>query len=192
MSKEPYFFDRGHQAPLASFKNHPKWHVVNYLSNITPQKKDLNRGPWKNLESAERKLVSQYREAYVLTGPYYDKNKIINGPSIERIKYIIPSGYWKIIAVKEGDSIRTASFIFSQSAPIKDSYCKYLANVSQVEQMTGLKFFNSRPHLRETALKKEIGCALNIELVKKTLSKAQRNSRAKSPTLQRGREGVAS
>ena len=45
MSQEPYFFDRGHQAPLASFKNHPKWYVLNYLSNITPQKKDLNRGP---------------------------------------------------------------------------------------------------------------------------------------------------
>lgn len=33
--------DRGHQAPLASFKGTAKWRETNYLSNITPQKSDL-------------------------------------------------------------------------------------------------------------------------------------------------------
>ena len=60
MSEAPYFFDRGHQAPLAAFKNHNKWYVVNYLSNITPQKKNLNRGAWKALESTERKFAKHY------------------------------------------------------------------------------------------------------------------------------------
>lgn len=161
MSYEPYFFDRGHQAPLASFKNHPKWHVVNYLSNITPQKKDLNRGPWKNLESAERKLIKQYDEAYVLTGPYYDKNNIVKGPPIERFNYVIPSGYWKVIAIKEGGEIKTASFIFPQSAPLRDGYCKYLASVPEIEQSTGLKLFDGSALSQASTLKNEIGCGLS-------------------------------
>ena len=77
MSDAPYFFDRGHQAPLAAFKNHNKWYVVNYLSNITPQKKNLNRGAWKTLESTERKLAKHYGEVYVITGPFYNKKRPI-------------------------------------------------------------------------------------------------------------------
>jgi len=30
-------YDRGHQAPLADFSNHPDWLKINYLSNITPR-----------------------------------------------------------------------------------------------------------------------------------------------------------
>ena len=42
--------DRGHQAPLASFKGSRFASQSNMLSNITPQKKDMNQGCWKNLE----------------------------------------------------------------------------------------------------------------------------------------------
>ncbi len=165
MSQEPYNFDRGHQAPLASFKNHPKWHVVNYLSNITPQKKDLNRGPWKNLESAERKLVKQHEEAYVLTGPYYDKANIIKGPPIKRLKYVIPSGYWKVIAIRNGSDIKAAGFIFPQNVPPKDNYCRYLVNIPAIEKRTGLKFFDGKVLPQEATLKNEIGCWQDMKRV---------------------------
>ena len=38
--------DRGHLAPLASFRG-TNWQQTNYLSNIVPQKSALNRGAWK-------------------------------------------------------------------------------------------------------------------------------------------------
>ncbi len=38
--------DRGHQAPLASFAGTVFWRSTNILSNITPQKSDLNQGAW--------------------------------------------------------------------------------------------------------------------------------------------------
>lgn len=158
MSKEPYFFDRGHQAPLASLRNHPKWYVLNYLSNITPQKKDLNRGPWKKLESAERNLVKQFGKAYVLTGPYYEKNNILQGPLIERFNYTIPSGYWKIISIKKDGKIKTASFMFSQNVSLKGNYCKYIVSVPDIEKSTGLKFFDGKVLHTESTLSKEIGC----------------------------------
>lgn len=41
--------DRGHQAPLASFKGTKCWHQTNYLSNITPQSSDLNQGAMEDV-----------------------------------------------------------------------------------------------------------------------------------------------
>lgn len=159
MSIDPYLFDRGHQAPLASFKNHPNWFVLNYLSNITPQKRDLNRGPWKHLESAERKLVKQYGEAYILTGPCYDGRDVIKGPPVKRIEYTVPSGYWKIIALKKGNGIKIVGFLFPQNTPIRDNYCKYQVSLSKIEKSTGLKFFDGKQLANNADLKHEIGCS---------------------------------
>lgn len=163
MSVEPFLFDRGHQAPLASFKNHPKWFVVNYLSNITPQKKYLNQGPWQRLETAERDLVEEHGEAFVMTGPYYNEKEIVKGPSIKRIGYIVPSGYWKIIAIQEEGKIWTVAFSFSQSASRSDNYCKAIVPLSKIEESTGLKFFGNNPVSESYILKKDIGCDDTLE-----------------------------
>ena len=50
-------YQRGHQAPLASFKGVHAARELNYLSNITPQRGALNGGPWKDLEDAVREYV---------------------------------------------------------------------------------------------------------------------------------------
>lgn len=65
--------DRGHQAPLATFASSKYWYELNYLSNITPQDKDLNQGPWKSLEDAERAAVGFRNSLFVITGPLYLK-----------------------------------------------------------------------------------------------------------------------
>ena len=64
--------DRGHQAPLASFKGSRYASQVNYLSNITPQKSDLNQGAWKDLEDQVRDIVRTGRTVYVMTGTLYE------------------------------------------------------------------------------------------------------------------------
>ena len=66
--------DRGHQAPLASFTSTEHWETTNYLSNITPQKSALNRGPWLRLEEAVRKLARAVPGAvYVITDPLHER-----------------------------------------------------------------------------------------------------------------------
>lgn len=42
--------DRGDQANLASLGGVSDWQTLNYLTNITPQKTDLNQGAWARLE----------------------------------------------------------------------------------------------------------------------------------------------
>lgn len=110
-----------------------------------------------------------------MTGPYYDKNTNIKGPPIERINYIVPSGYWKIITIKEGKDIKAVSFIFSQNTPMRDHYCNHLANIPDIEQKTGLRFFGGELTLKDSALKKKIGCSLNRHLAKETPKKYKGN-----------------
>lgn len=133
--------DRGHQAPLASFTGTPFGSDTNFLSNITPQKADLNQGPWERLESAERRLAQQpAREAlFGLTGPLYERTM----PQLPRADepHRIPSGYWKIVSVQQGDTIEVAAFIMDQDTPRGDHFCDHLTTVDEVEQRSGLDFF---------------------------------------------------
>ncbi|SQI36689.1 Nuclease precursor [Serratia plymuthica] len=68
--------DRGHQAPLASLAGVSDWESLNYLSNITPQKADLNQGSWARLEDQERKLIDRadISSVYTVTGPLYERD----------------------------------------------------------------------------------------------------------------------
>ena len=66
--------DRGHQSLLVTFASSKYWYELNYLSNITPQNKDLNQGPWKSLEYAERAALSFRNNLFVITGPLYLKD----------------------------------------------------------------------------------------------------------------------
>ena len=60
--------DRGHQAPLASFSGTNDWGDTNILSNITPQKSDLNQGAWVKLETRVR-LLGFYQYCLCDDGP---------------------------------------------------------------------------------------------------------------------------
>jgi endonuclease G len=65
--------DRGHQALLASFKGADVWQETNCLSNITPQRSDLNQGPWREWGDSVRDLVEAEGVGYVMTGPLYER-----------------------------------------------------------------------------------------------------------------------
>jgi endonuclease G len=67
--------DRGHQAPLGSFRCTDHYHLTNSLSHITPQDTDLNQGAWKTLEErVVRDFVEHGRMVWVLTGPLFERD----------------------------------------------------------------------------------------------------------------------
>lgn len=137
--------DRGHQAPIASFKGTGHWKETNYLSNITPQKSNLNQGPWKRLEERVRKLVRKDNVVYVITGTLYESDM----PSLPNANepHKIPSGYWKIIILPNEsiDSIKIASFIFDQETPRKDKVLDHLCTIDEIEKRSGLDFLHELP-----------------------------------------------
>ncbi len=150
--------DRGHQAPLGSFKGTKQWADTNMLSNITPQKANLNQGPWKKLEEKVRDLARAGDVVYVMTGPLYERD-MPKLPGADE-PHLIPSGYWKIIVIqpdKDINSIRTASFIFDQETPRNDAVIDHLCAINDIETKTGLDFLRTLPDEKE----EEIEGAMN-------------------------------
>lgn len=149
--------DRGHQAPLASFKGTPYWADTNYYSNITPQKSDLNQGPWEKLEGKERGLASNGYTVYVMTGPLYEREM----PPLPKADeaHRVPSGYWKIVAVQEGDdasSIHLAGFIFDQDTTRNEPILNHLVTVDEIERRSGLDVMRELPDDVEATLESTV------------------------------------
>ena len=65
-------YDRGHLAPEGDMTSEVSERESFLLSNMVPQRKQLNRGIWRSLELKLRKL-SETEELIVITGPVYDK-----------------------------------------------------------------------------------------------------------------------
>jgi len=138
--------DRGHQAPLGSFKGTPYWQETNYLSNITPQKSDLNQGPWRILEERVRDLVRKGNVIWVMTGPLFER-AMPALPSADE-PHQIPSGYWKIISVQNSTDladIKIGAFIFDQETTRKSSIHDHQVTVDEIENRSGLNFMHELP-----------------------------------------------
>ena len=159
--------DRGHQANLASMGGVSDWQTLNYLTNITPQKADLNQGAWARLEDQERNLSKEpdVDAVYVATGPLYEKN-IGSLPGTNKI-HTIPSGYWKVIFTGSTPANGLyAAFIMEQSTPRSASFCDFQVTVEEIEERSGLTLWSSLSQDVQADLKskrgqlsQKIGCA---------------------------------
>lgn len=89
--------DRGHLAPLASFRG-ANWEQVNYLSNIIPQDSSLNRGAWLEVERLERSLAAK-GDVWVIVGTAYEK-EMGTLPKADE-PHRIPSAVWKVITAQD-------------------------------------------------------------------------------------------
>ena len=168
--------DRGHQVALASVAGHEDWRTANLLSVLTPQKSDLNQGPWVKLEEAVRALVqdSEYGVIYISTGTLYEK-KMVSLPNADEI-HLIPSGYWKIVAVEstqeDMEGVFATGFIMDQESGRRDSHCdenKY-ATPREIEIRTGLDFFHQLDRetqetieMGDQTLRTELGCPAMVD-----------------------------
>ncbi len=142
--------DRGHQAPLASFAGSRYWPELNRLSNITPQNKNLNQGPWKRLEDAVRAATFYRHSLFVITGPVYE-GKILQLPKADE-PHRVPSGYYKIIYDIKG---RAAIFFMQQTSKKKDDFCSKQKTLNFIQA----KLTYSLPYLEfNNAILKRLKC----------------------------------
>lgn len=87
-------FDKGHMAPAGDSPDEHGMTESFLMSNMTPQRPQLNRGEWNRLEQRVRKMAAESKgDVYVVTiAEYKNKDKMNNVP--------IPSGYWKIVYIE--------------------------------------------------------------------------------------------
>ena len=141
-------YDKGHLAPKGSFKGSAFAYQAQYLTNLVPQKRDLNRGPWRILEESARRFVLTGHSVKILSGPLYGDGKVSPlppWPSAQGRLEEVPSGYWKVLSVRQKGVLNVCSFIMPQSAPLKSSLKKYIVKISEAEARSKLRLF---PHVR--------------------------------------------
>lgn len=147
--------DRGHQVPLAAFSNADDWAMLNYLSNITPQSSDLNQGPWVDLESAVRSLVSSGQDVYVISGPLYEWT-FGTLPEADE-SHTIPSGYFKVVITDVDGWVEASAFIMEQDASRSDEFCSTEVTINEVESRSGLDIMPSLASYKESSVEGELG-----------------------------------
>jgi endonuclease G len=101
-------YDRGHMAPDHDMPSDEAAHESFLLSNMVPQVKANNRGPWAQIEESVRDLVvSVYQgEGWVVTGPAFGTEpKLLHG------HVAVPSQLWKALYVPGNAQLHTAAVV---------------------------------------------------------------------------------
>lgn len=146
-------YDRGHLVPSADMRWNQGALAATYLySNISPQKPELNRESWAELEDWVRRYVNySKRRLFVVTGPVLrdglptmDKPNRVNEVSI-------PELFYKVIADLDSDSPKAIAFLQSNG---KNEYptISYAVPVDSVEKLTGIDFFANLDDKLEDAI----------------------------------------
>ena len=144
-------FDRGHLAPSADFKwSKTALAASYYYSNMSPQRPELNRGRWAELEGLLRDVVIEKNTLlYVVTGPILIDTlpkikKSINGLSI-------PYKYWK---VAYNPTLKQAIGFIMPNQKCEHPAEWYAVSVDSIEKITSLNFFSSVDDSIENTMEK--------------------------------------
>lgn len=117
------------------------------LTNILPQRPDLNRGVWLNIEYyCEDLCKKENKELFIIAGGIFrSENKI-------KDKIAVPDSLFKIIVVlNSGESIESINDTTTVIAVVmpningirKDNWQKYLTTIRRIENSTGYDFLSN-------------------------------------------------
>lgn len=150
-------YNRGH---LVSSSNQIETLIQNsetfLLSNTSPQNPSFNKGVWKRLENAVRKLNDKKNilETYVISGPlfYFDQEvKMLNSERENGVTLPIPHAYFKSILTENNrGTLHIWSFIIpNEKIDITEDRFKngilevFQVPTSKIEKISGLFLWES-------------------------------------------------
>jgi endonuclease G len=151
-------YDRGHMAPAAAFQRSREAMSETFvLSNMAPQRPNLNRRIWRILEEQVRSLAEAHGNIWVFTGPLYLD---ANGDPAEPTVFIgptdvaVPTHFYKAILCEHTTgTVETFAFIMeNRLQPLVGQPSGYLVSVDSVEALSGLDFFAALPDTDEDRL----------------------------------------
>ncbi len=149
-------YDRGHLAPnyaIATRYGRAAQLETFLMTNIAPQKPELNRGPWKELEHTVANELSDIGDTiWVLVLPVSEGTPTYLKGKTKKNNVCIPKGYCMVLASVHDGALRTLGFYMPQEVrPSKDArYC--FRPIREIEQMTGLNLFAALPSSAQDAL----------------------------------------
>ena len=126
-------YDRGHMSPAADWNyDSESMHDSFSMANIAPQKPQLNRRYWKEIEDIERYIANLVDTAYVITGTIFNKN----------ISYIknhvaVPAYFFKtIVGVSNHQVVVVESYVY-KNVNTKQTIEKNICTIDHVESLIG-------------------------------------------------------
>ena len=135
-------WDRGHLAPAADMKwSEQAMDESFYLSNISPQNGNLNRGVWKSIEELTRDNAHRYGEILVVTGPVFTSKKGLGMIGDNRV--LIPNAFYKVLLAY--DNGYTGIGFYCENVAGKKKLNTYARTIDEIEEITGIDFFHLLP-----------------------------------------------
>jgi endonuclease G, mitochondrial len=135
-------YDRGHMVPSADMRWSQKALEATYLySNIAPQKPELNREIWADLEDWGRRYVHYAKErVFIVTGPVLTPGlpTLSTPTTVEAVS--IPLYCFKVFADLDGPEKKGIAFVM-KNGPAEKNMMSYAVSIDSVERMTGLDLF---------------------------------------------------
>ncbi|WP_227842164.1 DNA/RNA non-specific endonuclease [Vreelandella zhuhanensis] len=152
-------YDRGHLAPnyaIAAVHGRAAQLHTFRMSNMAPQRPDLNRQLWQRLEeSVMDHFAPRFEQLQVITGPVFPESFMDN--VFNRVGLVeIPEAFYKIIVAPHAEAPQALAFIMPQTARGNEPLDDYLVSIDQVEARTGLDFFPNLPQDVEQRLESRI------------------------------------
>ena len=142
-------YDRGHLAPAGDFKfSRRMMQETFYMSNISPQAPQFNRGIWKELEEMVRRWALRDDGLYIVTGPVLKPGL----PTIGKTNEVsVPEKFYKVILYCNKPDVRMIGFLLDNEES-NNSLKQFVVPVDQIEQLTGIDFFPKIPDNLERQL----------------------------------------
>ena len=92
---------------------------------------------WKDLDTATREWARAFKEVWVITGPVFSEQSERTASR----KMAIPDAFYRIVARKEGDSIKAIAFKIPQDA--SGAISEYMTTIADIEKATDVIFYPS-------------------------------------------------
>lgn len=153
-------FDRGHMCPHSDRAANEQMSFATFImTNIIPQAPNVNEKAWAQLEMYCRDLVKQGNRLYIISGPLGKGGTGKKGyrELIGHGLVTVPAQCWKVIVVVPvtggpnelaniGSGTRVIAVLMPNNQEIVgEEWDQYRTSAAQIEQQTGLHFFDRLP-----------------------------------------------
>ena len=145
-------YDKGHMAPARDFTRSVEAMKATFvLTNAVPQKHGVNGGRWAQLEAAVHSLASTNGTVWVLSGPVFIGRTPLK--TIGADKVAVPTHTYKVVlCVHPNGDKEMFGFVVPNIDKPSGAIASYTFSVHQVENLTGLDFFNALPAAEQNRL----------------------------------------
>lgn len=131
-------YTRGHLVPAGDMGfDSTAMRETFFMSNMSPQLRQLNNGIWRELEETVRDWAFKYGELYIVSGPVLNKPIKTIG---RRNKVAVPEAFYKALLINTPGKKSAVGFVIPHELserPLKE----YMVSVREVEELTGIDFF---------------------------------------------------